>query len=205
MPPSAPAMRLVSMASAITTPIAGEPEPEARDDARDHAEGGAVQGADQDLAQDHARRIRAGEFARGERADGDRHGLRRRIAALARDDRREHGERHHLLRASPSKRPSTDDAMKAVIRLTKSQTNRLFAVHHTVSESSSFSETPPSAFTSASASSWMTSTMSSIVITPTRRSRFVDDRNRDEIVALEQTRHLVALLRHRDPAAIRRS
>ena len=92
--------------------------------------------------------------------------------------------------------------MKAVIRLTKSQTNRLFAVHQTVSDSSSFSETPPSAFTSASASSWMTSTMSSMVITPTRRSRFIDDRHRDEIVALEHPRDFVALLRHRDPAAI---
>ncbi len=73
--------------------------------------------------------------------------------------------------SSPSNRPSTEDARKAVARLTSSQLKRPLAMVQTLSDSSSSLVTPPSALRSSSASSSMTSTTSSMVMTPT--SRFV--------------------------------
>ena len=74
-----------------------------------------------------------------------------------------------IFSSSPENRPSTEEAMKAVIILTKSQVKRLRVIHSTEEESSSPARTPPSALMSSSASSSITSTMSSMVITPTRR------------------------------------
>ena len=59
--------------------------------------------------------------------------------------------------------------MKAVPRLTSSQKNRLLAVSQKLSDSSSSGLTPPSALISSEAASWMTSTISSMVMTPTSR------------------------------------
>ena len=67
-----------------------------------------------------------------------------------------------------SNRPMTMEARIAVPRLTSSQTKRLRVVRSTVSVMDSW-PTPPSRWMSSSASSWITSTMSSTVITPIMR------------------------------------
>ena len=146
----------------------GIAEPEAGDDAGDQREADAVQQADDQLAGEEAAQVPGAELLRRQRADGDRHRLRRGIAALARDDRREDGERDEL-RSCASNRLITAAARKAVSRLTKSQRKRLLAIFGTGSDSSSSAWTPPSCLTSSSAASSITSTMSSTVMTPTSR------------------------------------
>jgi len=69
----------------------------------------------------------------------------------------------------PSNRPRTEEAIKAVARLTSSQRKRLRVIHQTGSDNSSRRLTPPRARRSSSASSWITSTMSSMQWRRTRK------------------------------------
>jgi hypothetical protein len=75
----------------------GNLEPGHRGNAGDDGECEAVDKADQAFAHHHAKCVVGAEFAGRQRADRDRHGLGRGIAALAGDDRRQHRQRHHLL------------------------------------------------------------------------------------------------------------
>ena len=75
-----------------------------------------------------------------------------------------------ILASASSKLLITQEASSAVSRFANSQGKRPLAMRQTESDSSSSRPTPPSAWMSSSASSSMTSTMSSKVITPTSRS-----------------------------------
>ena len=97
MPPSAAAIKLQIIASPITMPSPGTLNQTYGGNAGDDGEGDTIEHPDEKLAQDDAARIGVAERLRRQRAHGDRHGLRGGIAALARDDRRQHRQRHHLL------------------------------------------------------------------------------------------------------------
>ena len=88
------------------------------------------------------------------------------------------------------------------MRLTNSHRKRLRVISQNGSDSVSSGDTPPSALISWSASSRMTSTMSSMVMTPTRRSASSDHRRRHQVVALEQLGDVLGLLRHLDAATV---
>src|SRR6185437_6464110 len=75
-------------------------EPDHSRDAGDDGKADAVDKADQDFADGHAERIARTELACRERAHRDSHSLGGSVAALARDDRRQHRKRHHLLELS---------------------------------------------------------------------------------------------------------
>ena len=102
----------------------------------------------------------------------------------------------------PSNRPSTEDARKAVARLTSSQLKRPLAMVQTLSDNSSSLVTPPSAFRSSSASSSITSTTSSMVMTPTSRFVGIDHGGGDQIVFAEQPRHLFLVVQDGHAAAV---
>ena len=85
------------MAAAIDHAELPAAEPIEGDQPHDQREHEPVEQADDGLAADDPGGVDRAEVLRCERAHRHRHGLRPGIAAHGRDDRHEHGERHHLL------------------------------------------------------------------------------------------------------------
>ena len=100
MPPSAPATRLITMARPMTTPmLAMSNQSAARIPVR-IAKPMPLRRPTAASRRTIRQTLDGDDLARRERPHRDGHGLRRGVAALARDDRRQHGERHHLLELS---------------------------------------------------------------------------------------------------------
>src|SRR5215813_11367135 len=75
----------------------GHLEPRRRRDAGDDGESQTIDQGDEHFAQDDASDVGVRQFVPRERTHHHRHGLRRGVAALARHDRRQHGQRYHFL------------------------------------------------------------------------------------------------------------